>query len=155
MWVTETGFEAISKLKNLKYFQLGTDYDEETLYEAKQVFELLSNGKLKNMETLKIYGISDYIVPLLMCTLVACPNLKFLDCECFEDRREEIPQKIIKVLFDNLPELRELKMKWMCGEISIFEKMDLQEIIEKCKNKLEVDLHESDYENWIKITREM
>ena len=157
--VTKSGFEAISKLKYLKSFQLGCDSDEEMFYDAKDVIEFLSIGKLKKLETLKIHGIRDSMVPILMCTLAACPNLKFFDYGCIIDQRKEFPQITIKVFFENLPELRELKLRLSCNKVickPIFVKSDLEEIFEKCKNKFEVDiLSENEYKNCIKITREM
>ena len=100
-----------------------------------------------------------------MRTLAACPNLKFFHYGCIIDQQKEFPQILIyleitiKDLFENLPELRELKLRLSCNRViknPIFVKSDLEEIFEKCKNKFEVDiLSENEYKNCIKITREM
>ena len=126
----------------VKSFQLGCDSDEEMFYDAKDVIEFLSIGKFKNMETLKIHEIRDSMVPILMRTLAACPNLKFFHYGCIIDQRKEFPQILIyleitiKDLFENLPELRELKLRLSCNRIiknPIFVKSDLEEIFEKCE----------------------
>ena len=147
VYITQSGFEAISKLKNLKYLQLGFPGDRSVqVYEANDAIIMLSNGKFKKMEVLNIYGIIDAISPIIMCALLACPNLQYLTVECITDKREDFPTNIIKVLFDNLTELRELKLSWWCRSTdnSVFIKSHLEEIVEKCKYKLEVDISEND-----------
>ena len=97
--------------------------------------------KLKNLEALYIFGISD-IFPILMGLIVTCPNLKFIRCECIKDNRKDFPKRIsIKALFDNLKELQRLELSWDDDEMSnyTFQKEELEEAVLECKKQLEVE----------------
>merc|ERR1712020_443953 len=122
---------------------------------------MLSNDKFKNMKELYIYGIIDSIDQVLLSAAFACPNLQFLECECRSDKRKEFPKNIIKVLFDNLPELKKICFEWIFEQNDanptdnpIFVKSELEAIVGKCKNKFKVEIGE-ECDNLIKISREM
>ena len=159
------GFEAISKLKNLKSLQLGNyrnEYGGGEFY-GYDVFEMLSNGKFNKLKILRVYGIVGSIVPILMCAALSCPNLQILECECKIENRKVFPKNIIKVLFENLLELRKLIISWFLDdddskEDGIFIKAELEEILGKLKKKFRVEVdkvHEvNENDDRITITRE-
>ena len=148
MRIRKFGFDAISKLKNLKNLQLGN-------LSANTVIKMLSSGNFKKLETFYIFGIVDSIDALLVSAAFACPILKFMECYSRADNRKIFPTYIIKVLFDNLPELRALKLEWLCSYRStgnIFVQSQLEKMVENYKNKVEVEICE--FDEWIEITRE-
>ena len=97
--------------------------------------------------------------------------LTFLSLFCYDssvakliparsDKRNEFRKNIIKVLFDNLPELKNIILEWKFEQNDanptdnpIFVKSELEAIVGKCKNKFKVEIGEND--NLIKISREM
>ena len=121
--ITNSGFQAISKLKNLNFLQLGYDRDStEIRHKADDIIKMFSNGKFKYLKELLVNGIINSIVPILTCALVACPNLQFLQCECVTDNRKDFPTNIIKLLFDHLAELRKIHFIWANEELDIVRK---------------------------------
>ena len=157
--ITKYGFEVISNLKSLVRIDLHSDAENQ--YKADDVIKLMSNGKFNNLKELRVWGLKDTIDSLLMCVAFACPNLTFLKFECSTDTRKYFPKNIIKVLFDILPELKELELEWNwdeehdnSGDGPIFVKSQLEEMLINFKNKFKVEIGE-DYDDLIKITREM
>ena len=92
MRIRKFGFDAISKLKNLKNLQLGNLSAYE--YKANTVIKMLSSGNFKKLETFYIFGIVDSIDALLVSAAFACPILKFMECYSRADNRKNFPTYI-------------------------------------------------------------
>ena len=145
MDITDSGFEAISKLKNLKTLQFGYSHDQRKEFKTDDLIKMMANGKFENLKQLYVFGIHDSIGELLLSAAFACPNLRHLICECMIDSRKSFPKNIIQILLDNLPELMRLNIEWILHhsdtnstENPIFVKSEVDTIVGKCKNKFEV-----------------
>merc|ERR1712218_359905 len=120
------------------------------------VIKMLCNGKFKNLKELNIDGIIGSIDPFLMCAAFVCPNLQFFRCRCVTDNRKDFPTNVIRVLFDNLPELKKIQIEWRVGDITdtsnnpIFVHSQLEEMMGNYKNKFEVEI--SYFDTFIIIT---
>ena len=149
--ITKLGFEAISVLKNLKYLDLRSDI--ENPYNVDDIIKIFSNGKFKNLKTLRVSRFKGPIEALLMSASFACQNLQYLDLYCSNDTRKYFPKNIIKVLFDILTKLRELQLVWIVGEEDDVNPIFvISELLEINRNfKVEI----SEHDDMIKIKREI
>ena len=161
MDITKSGFEAISKMKNLKFLRLGFPKNTKikTLKsKSDDLIKMMTNGKLENLKQLTVNGIVDSIDALLMGVALSCPNLQILDCRFHNDNRKDFSKNIIRILVDNLPELKLLHLEWFNEmndsnppDIPLFIKSELEEIVGNCENKFQVTINEND--KLIKISR--
>ena len=84
--------------------------------------------------------------------------MKVLGLQCLTDNRKSFPKYNIKILFDNLPKLKEIKFKWILDKNEtnptdnpIFVKSELEEIVGECENEFNVETNEDD--TLIKVTK--
>ena len=160
MLYTKSGFEAISKLKNLRKLQLGYKHDHlQQEFEADDLIQIFSNGKFENLKELYVYGIDDSIDEILVRAALVCPSLQYLELECITDNRKDFSDNMIDP-FDNLPELKEVKFEWLLDQNEmnptdnpIFVKTQFEEIDGNCKKRFQVEIGEND--DFVKIRREM
>ena len=118
---------------------------------------MLFNGEFKKLKALYFYGQMASIDSILMCIGLTCPKLQFFECECKIDKQKDFPQMIIKALFDNLTELKAIKIGWKNAtqtDNPAIVKSEMEEILGNCKNKFKIDIGKSN-QDWIRITRDM
>ena len=163
MDISTSGFESISKLKNLKMLQFGYEnYFCGREYKADDLIKMFSIGKFKKLKALYINDVVDTIGELLLSIVIACPNLQHLAIKCLTDNRKCFPKNIIKILLENFPKLMKFKLEWNrtnSYELNptdnrIFVKSEIEESLGNFKNKFKVKISSRD-DNLIKICREM
>ena len=129
-------------------------------YRTNHVIRMLSNGKFENLKEFIVFRIVGSIEVLLLSAVIACQNLQVLNFFSRTDTRKDFPKDIIKTIFNKLPELRDLHLRWLLRlksyfryQNQIFIKSELEKIVENCKGELNVEIGLGD--DWIRITRKM